>query len=71
MGNLTEKSMVSIGMVVALLGGTVWFTKLFWMTEANAVAVTQIQTKQEQYNEAIWQIKEELAKIRGILERGK
>lgn len=47
--NSTVTFSILLPIVLALLGGAGWATMLYFQTDANAKAITEIQTKQESF----------------------
>lgn len=66
---ITENSLISLGVVSALLGGVAWLTHMAWVSESNAEALQVVMDKQEVYNERTSQIDQQLAVINEKLSR--
>lgn len=62
-----ENTYVSIGLLVAALGFTLWISNLSFLTEANAKALQAITIQQEDYNKNIIEINIRLSRIEGYL----
>ena len=46
MSKISEKTWVSLGLVITLLGGVVWLTTIWMQSEANARSIQKIEEKQ-------------------------
>lgn len=42
MAKITENTTLSIGLVIVLVGGVFWFSSIYFKTDANAAAVTEL-----------------------------
>lgn len=64
MKELTEKTLIPIGLALtAIGGGSAFVTKIYLMTDANAAALQQTEKKVEELNELNKTILEKLTRI--------
>lgn len=68
MKTITENTKVSLALLIVILGGVSWLTKIYYMAEGTAQAMMKVQEKQDKYSEDIAKIKEDIAAIRGKVE---
>jgi hypothetical protein len=62
---LDEKTSVSVGLAVSLIGGaTAWMTSLALQTSANAKSLETIEIRQIKYSESIQNIEKDIAIIK-------
>lgn len=69
MESLTEKTLIPISLVIIILGGVVWLTSLYSLAESNLRDVRILQAKQDTYFEQMSKIREDIAKIKALLEK--
>jgi hypothetical protein len=66
---ITENTKISVGLLIALMGGIAWLTSLHAITQSNATVIEKVQVKQDQYAADISDIKKDIAVIKSkILE---
>ena len=68
--SITEKTTVSIGLIIAILTGSISVSKIYFMADANGQDIQRITTRQEKYNEDISKIREDIATIKQRLLKG-
>ncbi len=61
---ISEQTTVTIGIVIALLGGSVFISKIYFMSDATAYAVSEVKADQRKYFEDIAEIKRDVAIIK-------
>lgn len=68
MKTLSEKTKVSIGLaVVAIGGGAMWLTTLYWNTAANAKEIVEIKSDQKEFYKVLNSIDKRLSNIEGAV----
>lgn len=69
---ITESTLIPISFVVSLVGGVFWLTTIYSQSNANAVEITEIKSKQEvlvqTLNEKQTLMLDRLSRIEGRLE---
>lgn len=68
MKEITEKTLIPLSFVVTLGGGVFWLTSIYTISQANTSSIVLVQAKQDKFEDALGDIKEDLAKIKGLLE---
>lgn len=68
---LSEETKVTVSLVLALIGGVAWLTKINYTAEAAAKSLSRVLDKQEQYAENMADIRKDIAVIKHILEENK
>jgi hypothetical protein len=78
MATITEKTKITIGFAVMLLGGLLWLTNIdkkaddgLKLAQANAVAYDKLSAEVKSYLVVQYQMATDIAVIKTILERGK
>lgn len=71
MSHITEKTSISIAIVIMLIGGAMGLSKIYFMAEAAAISVEKVSLKQERYNDDIADIRKDIAVIKNIVEKRK
>lgn len=69
MKQLTETTLLPISLVITIIGGVFWLTSIYNTTQSNAASIASIENKQERYIETVSEIRVELGKIKGMLEK--
>ena len=69
MEKITEKTLVPLSLLGAMVGGIFWLTSMYNQTLANTESVKEIIKKQDSYSEDLHLIKMELSEIKGELKR--
>lgn len=62
---------LSLAVLVSVMGGVLWLSKVYFMAEASAISLERVSHKQEKYNEDIAELKKDVAIIKKILETKK
>jgi hypothetical protein len=65
---ISESTGISISLLITLAGGIFWLSTLYAKTLNTEQATQRIESKQDQYNKDIQEIKEDIAHIKGMLE---
>lgn len=68
MKSISENSKITIGLLVAVIGGIVWVSKMYFLAESNASVLEKVQQKQEIYTTDIGAIRESIVKIQSDLD---
>lgn len=68
MTKLTEKTTISISLMLALLGGVFWLSTIYSQSVANAKALEKISVEQLNYNKNLEAINTRLSRIEGALD---
>jgi hypothetical protein len=68
---ITENTPIALGMVVVLIGGIFWLSRVAFVTESNALSIQTISDKQERYLEDIQEIKSDVKIIKNKLEESR
>ncbi len=66
-GAITEKTVIPLGVFVILVGGIVWLTSIYAESHQNAVAISELKLKQDEYNRTVQSIDSRLSHIEGVL----
>lgn len=64
---ISEKTPVTIGLVIAMLGGVIWLSTLYAKTVETSTELSRIESKQDQYDRDIKEISNHLSLIEGKL----
>lgn len=64
---INENTGLSIGLVIALIGGLFWLTNLWAKADTTAQAVIRIEANQQKYTDHLMMINQRLSKIEGRL----
>lgn len=71
---ITEKTGISLTLVLTLVGGVLWLSHMFFLTESTAKAVEKVTVKQETDSATvikdIAEIKSDIRVIKQILKKG-
>jgi hypothetical protein len=51
MSNITDKTKVTVAVLIPLLGFSVWLTTIYFQTSANAAAIVEIRRSQDKFVE--------------------
>jgi hypothetical protein len=65
---IKEDAPISIGLVIIAMGGVLWLSKLYFLTETNAQTLNTVTQKQDRYSEDIAEIKADIKVIKSTLE---
>jgi len=66
---ITEKTLVPISLVIALMGGGSWMTSINSKADANALTLNRTVDTQKELLMYVIEIKQDLAEIKGQLKR--
>ena len=61
---ITERTLIPISLVISILGGVGWLTKIYFETEAHGQSIVKLEQKADQ----ILQMREDIAVIRTKVE---
>ena len=67
---ITEKTALSVGLVVIIMGGVIWLSNIFFLADNTAKALESVKVKQERYSDDISEIKADIKVIKQILKEG-
>ena len=68
MKEITERTTISIAVVISLIGGVMGISKIYFMADAAATSIERVSQKQEKYSDDIAEIKKDIAVIKNIVE---
>lgn len=64
---ITEKTLVPLSLVIALIGGTTWLTQLHFQQQANAATLVELKTEQKELAAVVREIHDHLTWMRARL----
>ena len=67
MTKITEKTYVSLGLVIVIIGGIGWLTSIYWKTESNASELIKYSEKYEKLEIVLQSMDRRLSRIEGKL----
>lgn len=65
---ITGKTMVPISLVISLIGGSGWMTKVHSTVEKNTAQISEVKEKEEETLKVLREINTRLSRIEGRLE---
>jgi hypothetical protein len=70
---LSENTKVTIGLIIAIVGGVVFVTKSYFLSESNAASITELQQDQSRIIQDLAEIKADTRFMKEIMmkERGR
>lgn len=67
---ITEKTAISVSLMVVIVGGVIWLSNIFFLADNTAKALEKVTIKQDKYSEDISEIKRDISVIKQILKEG-
>lgn len=66
---ISEKTLMPLGMVFVVIGATAWLSQVSSKADANTRAIEELKAKQAEYNNVVQAINTRLANIEGKLSK--
>ena len=64
---ITERTLVPLGLVMAMAGGIFWFSSMYTQVEAHTSRLNALEDKQAKTLETLYKIREDVAVVRTIV----
>lgn len=64
---LSEKTPVTVGLVITAIGGVFWLSMVFAQGQENAKAIAEIKAEKAEYSKTVNDINQRLSRIEGAV----